>query len=140
MKEINLRDYYPFYTQDTIVEVPDEVAALLRECQLKEAAQYLRTYRHRAFYSLDVGDNIESRALNVTPPPLEIIERRQTMELIYKALASLPDKQSQRIYAHYFLSMSKAAIARAEGCSVNSVKESISRALRNLEKFLEENL
>ena len=25
MKEINLRDYYPFYTQDVIVEVPDEV-------------------------------------------------------------------------------------------------------------------
>ena len=31
MKEINLRDYYPFYTQDAIVEVPDEVAALLHE-------------------------------------------------------------------------------------------------------------
>ncbi len=26
MKEINLRDYYPYYTQDMIVEVPDEVA------------------------------------------------------------------------------------------------------------------
>lgn len=25
MKEINLRDYYPFYTSDVIVEVPDEV-------------------------------------------------------------------------------------------------------------------
>ena len=31
MKEINLRDYYPFYTTDTIVEVPDEVADLLHE-------------------------------------------------------------------------------------------------------------
>lgn len=31
MKEINLREYYPFYTQDVIVEVPDEVAALLHE-------------------------------------------------------------------------------------------------------------
>ena len=26
MKEINLRDYYPFYTNDLTVEVPDEVA------------------------------------------------------------------------------------------------------------------
>ncbi|EKC75550.1 hypothetical protein OBE_01309, partial [human gut metagenome] len=26
MKKINLRDYYPYYTQDMIVEVPDEVA------------------------------------------------------------------------------------------------------------------
>ena len=31
MKKINLRDYYPYYTQDMIVEVPDEVALLLRE-------------------------------------------------------------------------------------------------------------
>ncbi len=31
MKEINLRDYYPFYTHDVIVEVPDEVALLFRE-------------------------------------------------------------------------------------------------------------
>ena len=29
MKEINLRDYYPFYTNDLTVEVPDEVADLL---------------------------------------------------------------------------------------------------------------
>ena len=29
MKKINLRDYYPYYTQDMIVEVPDEVALLL---------------------------------------------------------------------------------------------------------------
>lgn len=139
MKEINLRDYYPFYTQDTIVEVPDEVAALLREYQLKEAAQYLRTYRHRAFYSLDVGDNIECRALIVAPSPFEIIERRQTAELIYKALSSLPDKQAQRIYAHYFLGMSKAAIARAEGRDITSVRDSIKRGLRQLEKYFEKN-
>lgn len=34
MKEINLRDYYPFYTTDMIVEVPDEVADLLYEYKL----------------------------------------------------------------------------------------------------------
>lgn len=53
MKEINLRDYYPFYTQDVIVEVPDEVANLLREYKLAEAAYILRTYRHKAYFSLD---------------------------------------------------------------------------------------
>lgn len=38
MKKINLRDYYPYYTQDMIVEVPDEVALLLREYMLLEEA------------------------------------------------------------------------------------------------------
>ena len=53
MKKINLREYYPLYTQDTIVEVPDEVADLLREYKLAEAAYILRTYRHKAYFSLD---------------------------------------------------------------------------------------
>ena len=40
MKKINLRDYYPYYTQDMIVEVPDEVALLLREYMLLEEAYF----------------------------------------------------------------------------------------------------
>ena len=36
MKKINLKDYYPYYIQDTVVEVPDEVADLLRENRKKE--------------------------------------------------------------------------------------------------------
>ena len=50
MKKINLRDYYPYYTQDMIVEVPDEVADILREYKLAEAAYFLRTYRHKAYW------------------------------------------------------------------------------------------
>lgn len=50
MKKINLRDYYPYYTQDMIVEVPDEVADILREYKLAEAAYFLRTYRHKAYF------------------------------------------------------------------------------------------
>lgn len=48
MKKINLRDYYPFYTQDIIVEVSDEVANLLREYKLAEAAYILRTYQRKS--------------------------------------------------------------------------------------------
>ena len=61
-------------------------------------------------------------------------------ELLYKGLASLSEKQRQRIYAHYFLGMSKTEIARAERSSVNSVKDSIRRGLRSLEKFFEKSL
>ncbi|BAL00106.1 hypothetical protein OBV_29070 [Oscillibacter valericigenes Sjm18-20] len=44
MKTINLRDYYPFYTSDCFIEVPDEVAAMLHDFELREAAYHLRTY------------------------------------------------------------------------------------------------
>ena len=140
MKKINLRDYYPLYTQDTIVEVPDEVADLLREYKLAEAAYFLRTYRHKAYFSLDYDVNVERDVLNAQPSILEILEQRYMTELLYKGLASLSEKQRQRIYAHYFLGMSKTEIARAERSSVNSVKDSIRRGLRSLEKFFEKSL
>ncbi len=40
MAIINLRKhYYPLYTKDTFVEVPDEVAAVMEECRLYENRQ-----------------------------------------------------------------------------------------------------
>ena len=140
MKKINLREYYPLYTQDTIVEVPDEVADLLREYKLAEAAYFLRTYRHKAYFSLDYDVNVERDVLNAQPSILEVLEQRYMTELLYKGLASLSEKQRQRIYAHYFLGMSKTESARAERSSVNSVKDSIRRGLRSLEKFFEKSL
>lgn len=140
MKEINLRDYYPFYTQDVIVEVPDEVALLLREYVLLEEAYRIRTYRYNAFYSLEGNEGIEREALDHSFTPEEILEQRQMSELIFRGLCALSEKQRQRIYAHFFLGMSKADIARAEGSSVNSVKDSIRRGLRSLKKIFEKNL
>ena len=52
MAIINLRDYYPFYTSDCFMEVSEEVAEMFKEFDRKEAAYRLRTYRHKAYYSL----------------------------------------------------------------------------------------
>ena len=139
MKEINLREYYPFYTNDVIVEVPDEVAALLREYVLLEEAYRIRTYRHRAFYSLDVEGKIERDLTFAQASPFEIMEQQRMKELVYKGLAMLPEKQRQRIYAHFYLGMSQAAIAKAEGCDKSSVRDSIHRGLQRLNKFFEKN-
>lgn len=137
MKEINLRDYYPYYTSDMVVEVPDEVALLLRKYALLEEVYRIRTYRYKAFYSLEGHDGIEREALMRQPAPDEILEQRQTAESLYKALAMLLEKQRDRIYAHYFLGMSKAEIAKAEGADASSVRKSINRGLRQLKKFFE---
>ncbi|NLA88056.1 MAG: sigma-70 family RNA polymerase sigma factor [Clostridiales bacterium] len=137
MKEINLRDYYPdFYTTDCIIEVPDEVAALMDAYERAEAAYYLRRYRHKAYYSLDRGDGIEHDILFVSLSPCEIYERKVTSEQLHAAIAALPDKQAKRIYAHYFLGMSKSAIAKAEGVNESAVRDGIDRGLRNIERFL----
>ena len=82
-----------------IVEVPDEVALLLREYMLLEEAYRIRTYRYKAFYSLDRDEGIEREILQKPLNPAEIWEQRQMTELIYKGLSKLPVKQRQRIYA-----------------------------------------
>ncbi len=136
MTTINLRDYYPYYTTDCFIDVPDEVAAILRGFELREAAYRLRTYRHRAYYSLDRGDGIEHDILFVSLSPCEIYERKMTMEQLHAAIASLPDKQAKRVCAHYFLGMSKSAIAKAEGVNKSQITRSINKALKGMEVFL----
>lgn len=70
--------------------------------------------------------------------PAEIWEQRQMTELIYKGLSKLPVKQRQRIYAHFFLGMSKADIAKAEGTHKSRITRSIEAGLRSLEKYFKE--
>ena len=80
MAKINLRKYYPdYYDTDFIIEVPDEVAALADSYEHAEAAYYLRRYRHKAYYSLDLGDGIEHDMLFVSLSPCEIYERKATV-------------------------------------------------------------
>ncbi|MDD2496884.1 MAG: sigma-70 family RNA polymerase sigma factor, partial [Desulfitobacteriaceae bacterium] len=45
-------------------------------------------------------------------------------------------KQAKRIYAHYFLGMSKGAIAKAEGVNKSQITRSIQAALTRIETFL----
>ena len=140
MKVINLRDIYPHYTQDYFVEVTDEVADLFSEFDHKEAAYRLRTYRHKAYYSLDRNDGIEYEALFVALSPHELYERKVTMQELHAAISRLPDKQAKRIYAHFILGMTKQDIARAEGVHEKVVRVAIERGLRHLEKILKNSL
>ena len=137
MVKINLRKYYPdFYTADCIIDVPDEVVALMDSYEHSEAAYYLRRYRHKAYYSLDRGDGIEHDILFVSLSPCEIYERKVTVEQLHAAIDALPDKQAKRIYAHYILGVSQANIARAEGVDARNIRKSINKGLRNMEVFL----
>lgn len=140
MKIINLRDIYPHYTQDCFVEVTDEVADLFSEFDHKEAAYRLRTFRHKAYYSLDRNDGIEHEALFVALSPHELYERKVTMQELHAAISRLPDKQAKRIYAHFILAMTKQDIARAEGVHEKVVRVAIERGLRHLEKILKKSL
>jgi RNA polymerase sigma-70 factor (ECF subfamily) len=136
MKRINLQDYYPHYPHDEFVCVPDGIYRLLREFELAEAAYRLRVYRHKAYYSLDLGDGIETEALFPPLMPCEVFEKRQMLTSLYAAIAELPEKQGRRVYAHFILGMCKAEIAQIEGVSERVVRQSVNRALHRLKNIL----
>ena len=138
MAKINLRDFYPF-EDDRMIEVPDKVAEALHEAERRERNYIRHMFRKRAHYSLDAGDGLEHSMLFLAISPCEAYERKLTVDQLYAALHILPDKQRQRIYAHYILGMTKCRIALADGVDESTVRESIKAGLGRVEKFLQTN-
>ena len=138
MQIINLRKHYPcYYTKDVFMEVSDEVALAMLLATRQENNYHQRTYRHRAYFSLDRGDGIENDALHFEPSPEEIFFRQVSLEQLQEAIDHLPPIQIRRVYAHYILGMKKVDIARAEGVDGGSVCSSIQAGLRNLRRYFE---
>ena len=138
MQIINLRKQYPgVYSNDVFVEVSDEVAEAILLATRQENNYRRRTYRHKAYFSLDRGDGIENDALHFTPSPEEIFLRQVSLEQLQEAIDHLPPIQMRRVYAHYILGMKKVDIARAEGVDDSSICSTIQAGLRNLRRYFE---
>ena len=136
MKEINLREYYPFYNMDVYLEVSDEIAGQLDRFKLDEEAHRVRILRAKAYFSLDRGDGIEKDALQKPPQPLELILKAEQAERLNAALRSLSERQRRRLLAFYLDGKSKSQIAKEENVSEGSIRESIRSGLAQLKKSL----
>ena len=136
MTTINLRELYPWYTEDTFIEVSDEVAAFLEEDKRLQInyAQYIRD--NKAFYSLDAGDGIEAEALNLPEQPDEALERMELERLLKEALAQLTETQRRRLLASVLNDESNQRIAKRESVDESAVRRSIQRGLAALKKIL----
>jgi RNA polymerase sigma-70 factor (ECF subfamily) len=137
MATINLRDFYPWYTQDEFVEVPDAIAGELFADRRYQKADRRRMYRNKV-YSLDAEDGIEN-AVHAHPSndPLEVIERKERHCRLCRALNSLPEKQGRRVAAHYLAGKSRREIACAEGVSESAVNAAIEKGLTAMKNYLQ---
>lgn len=138
MIKINLRHYYPHYSSDVFIEVPDDIAIELHTFENEDAAFRMRRNRNRAFYSLDRENGLERETQYSTPSSEDGFFREHLACSLFSALQELPIAQARRIYAHYILGMSNLAIARVEGINEGNVRKSIARGLRRLQKILNE--
>lgn len=138
MPTINLRKYYPFLTEDHLVEVSNEVAEAFLLAKRQEDNYHHRAWYHKAYYSLDCNDGIENSILHTEPSPEEILMQKVSMQQLYEALDHLPQIQARRVYAHYILGMKKVDIARAEGVNSSGVCDSVRKGVRNLKRYFEQ--
>ena len=143
MQTTNLKQYYPFCTEDTFVEVSDEIVEAFLLDKRAEAARERKMYRYKAFYSLDCDDGIENAAIGwAQPSPEDYIvqkeEQAEHAELIrrlYEAISSLTPTQARRVHARYMLGMKVKDIAAMEGITPSQAGKSIHAALRRLRRY-----
>ena len=122
-----------------MVDVPDEVADVMEQSLRDEKTAYMRSYRAKAYYSLDYGNGIENYVIFHEETPEEIYERKMTIQQLNQALSRLPIKQGQHIYAFYFLGTNCKEIAAAEHISTRAVQKSLKCGLKKLGKLLKNN-
>ena len=142
MQTINLKQYYPFCTEDTFVEVSDEIVEAFLLDKRAEAARERKMYRYKAFYSLDCDDGIEKAAIGWAQPSPEdyIVQKEEQAEYaellrrLYEALSSLPPTQARRVRAYYIAGINQPKIARMEGVHSSKVSVAIRRGLRNMRR------
>lgn len=143
MQTINLKQYYPFCTEDTFVEVSDEIVEAFLLDKRAEAARERKMYRYKAFYSLDCDDGIENAAIGWAQPSPEdcLMEKEAQAEYaellrrLYEAISSLPPTQARRVHARYMLGMKVKDIAAMEGITPSQAGKSIHAALRRLRRY-----
>lgn len=139
MTTINLRNFYPWLTQDEYIDVPDEVAEAMLTSDRLERNYIRKVYYNKAHYSLDVGDGIEHSALYSESSPEELYMRKIGTEQLCAAFNSLSEIQGRRVDAHYILGMKKVEIAKAEGVTDSCVCDTIKNGIKNMRKYLLEN-
>ncbi len=138
--QINLKTLYPYYTKDEFIDVPDDVALVYREFKLKDEAYRIRTYRHKAYYSLDLMLECVGDIRSEEATPQELLEQKELERTVQQGLSTLSEKQQRRIYEHFFLNRKMVDIAKAEGVYTSSVSGSIHSGLKQLEKYLQKHL
>lgn len=112
---------------------------MLLQCENAEKAYERKKRWHHAHYSLDFKEDMEKHILFVSDSPDAHFEKMVHCTQLHAALSALPEKQAKRIYAHYFLGLSKAEIASSEGVTVSAVSDTLYRGLRTLESYLKNN-
>lgn len=138
MKKLRLKDEYPWYNKDEYIEIPDEIYEAFKEFSRMEHRQAEKIRYHKACYSLDLMNGIETDIINLFASPDEILERQELCFKIQNSILKLLEKQAERIIKHYYENMSVVMIADSEDVDESSVRDTIRRGLSKIKRDFEQ--
>ena len=116
------------------VEVDEEIGSVILDSRRREHALNEKERYHNGF-SLDIEDPFAQEPINPDADPLWGILQEEESGHIYSCLARLTPSERRRLLM-LASGMPVADIARSEGASYNSVKETIATAREKMKKFL----
>lgn len=137
MKNIRLKDEYPWCCDNEYVAISDEIYEVLHEFSKIEHRQLEKIRYHKAFYSLDILNGIEIDIVTNRISMEEILEQEEIRDVLWNRVHELSPKQADRIIKRYYQNLSIVSIAKLENVDESSVRDSIKRGLLKLKKNLE---
>ena len=146
MTIINLRKYYyPLYTKDTYLEVPDEVAKAIIEAHRMEHNQNSKK-TYYGVLSLDASIGLENHVASLVPSAEEVLlhaaeqaEYEELLARLAEAISQLSATQARRLHARYALKKKYREIAADEGISGSCASTSVTSAIKKLQKIFAKN-
>ena len=132
MKTIKIKDYYGIYQE---IPVSDELYEEFRNFHREEDRQNKYKNYHGCYVPFDDVEN-DWTSSEFDPLTEEII-RQEEIRRLYRAIAELTPLQRKRIYM-LMDDMNYTEIAREEGISIPSVRQSVELALKKLRRLLTE--
>lgn len=118
------------------VEVSEQVYHAFDEFELDDISQ-IHKFRKHIEHNEVYDESLFNRALNVPISVEEQVEQNIMVEQLKCAINQLSEVQKRRIKMYYFDDMKLREIAKKEGCSIMSVKDSINIGLKKLEQILQ---
>ena len=132
-------------TEKTVsVLIPEETAVLLEQCDEEVRRVYLEeeyktflseraeTRRHISLdYIVDSGHDFDNGETSVLDSMIDAEE----YEILYSAIACLPDRQKQAVELYIFQGKKMAEVAEIMGCSIPNVHKLIEKSIENLKKI-----
>ncbi|WP_283610607.1 sigma-70 family RNA polymerase sigma factor [Faecalispora anaeroviscerum] len=115
------------------LDLSDELYQIFNQFELDDLSELNEKERNIDFKELELAlktfDTLHSNQTETA-----VYKSLQKREL-YKAIATLPEKQRRRVVLYYFNGLTYEEIGQLEKCQKTRVKKSIDRALSKIKKY-----